>query len=69
MFEVGGIAPEGSGEQDYAFFNGGWTYALNDRWSFIGSVGRSFRQRRSGAADLLTFVGFQFTIGGEENDE
>ena len=64
LFEVGGIAFEGSGKPDHAFFNGGWKLELNDRWSFIGSVGRSFRERSSGAPDLLTFVGFQFTIPG-----
>lgn len=64
LFEVGGLAFEESGEPDHAFFNGGWKLALTDRWSFIGSVGRSFRRRGSGAPDLLTFVGFQFTISG-----
>ena len=64
LFEVGGVAIEGSGGPDHAFFNGGWKYELNDRCSFIGSAGRSFRERRSGAPDLLAFVGFQFTLPG-----
>lgn len=64
LFEVGGVACEGSSDPDYAFFNGGWKYELNDRWSFIGSVGRSFRERGSGAPDLLTFVGLQLTLPG-----
>lgn len=68
LFEVGGIAIEERGEPDHAFFNTGWKYALNDRWSFIGSAGRSFRRRRSGAPDLLTFVGFQFTLSGGDED-
>ncbi len=60
---------EGSDDPDYGFFNAGWKYELNDRWSFIGSAGRSFRHRRSGAPDLLTFLGFQFTLAGKDEDE
>ena len=69
MFEVGGVVAEGSNSTDFAFFNGGWKYTLNDQWSFIGSAGRSFRERRSGAPTLLTFLGLQFTISGKTLDE
>ena len=69
LFEVGGIAVEGSGEPEHVFFNAGWKYMLNDRWSFIGAAGRSFRQRRSGAPVLLTFIGVQCSIIAEDDDE
>jgi hypothetical protein len=63
LFEVGGIAFDHSGEPDHTFFNAGLKYELNERWKFIGSAGRSFRNQRSGAPELLTFVGLQFTTG------
>jgi hypothetical protein len=68
LFEVGGIAFERSGEPDHAFFNAGLKYELNDRWSLIASAGRSFRDRRGGAPELLTFVGLQFSMSGAEDD-
>ncbi len=64
LFEVGGLAVDGHDEPDFTFFNGGWKLELNDHWTFIGSVGRSFRARSSGAPDLLAYVGFQLTIPG-----
>jgi hypothetical protein len=42
---------------------------MNDRSLFIASAGRSFRQRSSCASDLLTYVGFQFVLGGEEEQD
>ncbi len=68
LCEVGGSVFEGRGGSDHAFFNTGLKYELNDRWSFLGSAGRSFRDRQSGTPVLLTFVGFQFTMQGEEDD-
>ncbi|MBP90803.1 MAG: hypothetical protein CMJ64_29515 [Planctomycetaceae bacterium] len=66
LFEVGGVAFEDHAEADFAFFNVGLKYELNDRWSFIGSSGRSLRDRRTSTPELLTFVGFQFTLDGRE---
>ncbi len=64
LFEVGGIVWEGGSDPDFAFFNGGLKYELTDRWTLIGSAGRSFRDDRSGSPVLMTFLGLQWTTGG-----
>ncbi len=52
-------------DPDFAFFNGGLKYVLTDRWTLIGSAGRSFRNGRSGSPVLMTFLGLQFTTGND----
>ncbi len=65
MGEVGGVLfPQGA-DPDDVFFNIGTKYDFSENVAFIGSVGRSFHDRDRGTPDLLTFVGFQITWGGE----
>ncbi len=61
LFEVGGVAWEAGSDPDFAFFGGGLKYELSDRWTLIGSAGRSFRDDRSGSPVLMTFLGLQLT--------
>jgi hypothetical protein len=67
--EVGGVTFEGAGEPDHTFFNGGLKYQLSERFTFITSAGRSFRDRSAGAPELLTFVGVQITFGENGADD
>lgn len=74
MGEVGGLFTPGDADDadpDDVFFNFGTKYDFTENLAFIGSVGRSFRDRDRGTPDLLTFVGFQITWGGEgeSNDD
>ena len=65
LFEVGGVAFPRGDEPDDTFYNVGLKYELNENVAFIGSAGRSFRDRNRGTLDLLTFVGVQIIFGGE----
>lgn len=61
LAEVGGdIFPRGTEEND-VIFDLGWRYELNDNAKFMAAFGRSFRDRRHGTPDLLTYVGLQIT--------
>ncbi len=65
MGEVGGVLFPQDADPDDVFFNIGTKYDFSENVAFIGSVGRSFHDRDRGTPDLLTFVGFQITWGGE----
>ena len=69
MGEVGGRMFPNGGEPDDPFFNLGGAYHCNDTVAIIGSAGRSFRDRSSGAPEFNSFLGFQFTWGAEKKDE
>ncbi len=61
LFEVGGVAWESGSDPDFPFFNAGLKYQLTDRWTLIGSAGRSLRDDSSGSPVLMTFLGLQWT--------
>ncbi len=65
LFEVGGVAWEAGSEPDFPFFNGGLKYELTENWTLIGSAGRSFLADHSGSPLLMTFLGLQWTTGGD----
>jgi hypothetical protein len=65
LFEVGGIAFETGPDPDFAFFNVGLKYALTERWTLLGSAGRAFREQSADIPVLMTFLGLQFTTGGQ----
>lgn len=66
--EVGGnIFPRG-GDADDVIFNLGCRYELNDNVKFMAAFGRSFRDRRHDTPELLTYVGFQITWGGDRKN-
>jgi hypothetical protein len=66
MAEVAGLAFPGGAEPDDTFFNVGFKYDLTKQAALIGAFGRSLRGVERGTPDLLTFVGFQLKLGGNE---
>jgi hypothetical protein len=64
LFEVGGFAFVNDGQADNPFFNGGLRYAFTDHIALIGSAGRSFLERDRDAPKFMSYLGFQFTWGG-----
>ena len=70
--EVYGVtfpSSDGRAGPDDTFFNVGLKYDLTDNVAFLGSAGRSFHDRDRGTFDLLTFVGFQMTWGGNNSSD
>lgn len=66
--EVGSfVFPNGS-DPDDVFFNLGAKYKFNAHAALIGSAGRSFKDRRTGTPEFMSFVGLQFTFGGDEEE-
>ncbi len=68
LCEFGGVAFTDGAEADFPFFNIGLKYELTDRVKLIGSAGRSFLRRNSGAPVLITFLGFQLTTPGDRRE-
>jgi hypothetical protein len=67
--EVGSFVFPRNAEPDDPFFNLGVSYGLSEHVAFIGSAGRSFRDRREGTPDFMSFIGLQITWGRSADAE
>ncbi len=63
MGEVGGFVFPHDTDPDDPFFNLGVKYDFTTNAAFIGSAGRSFRDRSAGTPDFMSFLGVQLTWG------
>jgi hypothetical protein len=69
MSEFADFTYPGHGLPDDPFFNIGFGYKFSDHVALIGSAGRSFRDRESGAPEFTSYLGFQFTGTIKKNHE
>lgn len=69
MAEVGGLVFPSGGEPDDTFFNVGFKHDITKRASLIAAFGRSFHHAGRGTPDLLTYVGLQIMLGGNQDSE
>ncbi len=67
--EIGDFTFPDGGAADDPFFNLGAKYKFSETVALMGSAGRSFRDRSTGAPEFMSFLGFQFTWGAEKKDE